>query len=171
MSAEHEEHVSALHTYVTRLLGGDRHRAEDIVQEALFRCWRSFGATAGAQLRPWLFTVARNLVVDAHRSRKARPREVDGTAWLDQGSTDLDETEPLLTSVVVVQAMKTLSVPHREALYVTYFLGNTFQQASRILGIPVGTTKSRVHYGLRALRTALARRGVQVQVPRLPAGT
>ncbi|MEU6603467.1 sigma factor-like helix-turn-helix DNA-binding protein [Streptomyces flaveolus] len=98
--------------------------------------------------------MARNLVIGAHRSRKARPQEADGVAWLEQESTERDDMEKLLTSVVVIDAMKTLSATHREALYLTYFLSDTLQEASLIIGLPVGTMKSRVHYGQRALRAA-----------------
>ncbi|MFD5750083.1 sigma factor [Streptomyces sp. NPDC127033] len=60
----YDERAGAVYTYVVRLLGGDRHRAEDVVQEALLRCWRTQDLTSGQPLRPWLFRVARNLVVD-----------------------------------------------------------------------------------------------------------
>ncbi|MEU6603386.1 sigma-70 family RNA polymerase sigma factor [Streptomyces flaveolus] len=155
------EQVTALHAYVSRLLGGDGYKAEDIVQETLFRCWRTYGTAGGTLLRPWLFTVARNLVIDAHRSKKARPQEVDGAARLDQEPAELDDMETMLTSVVVTEAMKTLSSAHREALYQTYFLGNTLEEASQVLGLPVGTVKSRIHYGLRALEVALLQQGVE----------
>ncbi|MEV2236315.1 sigma-70 family RNA polymerase sigma factor [Streptomyces phaeochromogenes] len=165
--AGYREQVISLHAYVSRLLGGDGYRAEDIVQETLFRCWRTYGTAGGTLLRPWLFTVARNLVIDAHRSRKARPQEVDGADMLEQEPTAVDDVETLLTSVVVTEAMKSLSAAHRKALYETYFLGNTLEEAAQVLGLPVGTVKSRVHYGLRALETALLAQGVEPGWPQL----
>ncbi|MEU3855249.1 sigma-70 family RNA polymerase sigma factor [Streptomyces sp. NPDC029554] len=165
--ARYREQVTALHAYVNRLLGGDGYRAEDIVQETLFRCWRTYGTAGGALLRPWLFTVARNLVIDMHRSRKARPQEVDGAERLEQEAGEIDDIETLLTSVVVTEAMKTLSSAHREALYETYFLGNTLEEAAQTLGLPVGTVKSRIHYGLRALETALLAQGAGASQSRL----
>ncbi|TRO56037.1 sigma-70 family RNA polymerase sigma factor [Streptomyces sp. IB201691-2A2] len=150
---------------MTRLLSGDRHQAEDIVQEALLRCWRRFGVVAGPELRPWLFTVAKNLVIDMMRSRKARPQEVDGMAWFDQDPSHLGGIEAFLTSDAVMRAMKTLSLAHREVLFEIYFVGNTSEQAARKLGLAVGTVKSRSHYGLRALREVLLRKDGGVELP------
>ncbi|RSM88428.1 RNA polymerase subunit sigma-70 [Streptomyces sp. WAC 01325] len=156
-------HVSALTSYVTRLLGGDRYRAEDIVQETLTRCWLKFGLNDHAMLRPWLFTVARNLVIDSHRKSQARPQEVDG-AWLEQEASEFDHIEQRLSSVVVMEALKGVSLAHREVLYSAYYLGKSVEETSRDLDIPPGTVKSRLYYGIRSLRLALQQDAVvQVQ--------
>ena len=77
LRALYSEHGGPLLGYVLRLTGGDRTQAEDVVQETLLRAWRHPDALTGRPVRPWLFTVARNLVVDAHRARRARPPETD----------------------------------------------------------------------------------------------
>ncbi|MGW2051736.1 sigma-70 family RNA polymerase sigma factor [Streptomyces sp. NPDC001858] len=151
----HREHLPALLSYVCRLLGGDRHEAEDIVQETLIRCWHKYGSRDESMLRPWLFTVARNLVIDSHRRSEARPHQVDGAAWLDQEASELDHIERMLSSVVVAEGLKTLSEAHYSVLYETYFLNKTLEDTARTLAVPVGTVKSRLFYGLRALRHAL----------------
>ncbi len=76
-----DEHGRALLGYATRLTG-DRVLAEDVVQETLLRAWRHAGSldpTRGS-LRPWLFTVARHVVIDLMRARGARPPEAGGDA-------------------------------------------------------------------------------------------
>ncbi|MDH3039217.1 sigma-70 family RNA polymerase sigma factor [Streptomyces sp. TRM75561] len=144
-----------LFTFVSRLLGGDTHHAEDIVQETLLRCWLKYGTADRAMLRPWLFTVARNLVMDAHRKNKNRPAEID----IDQKNlADLAETgsdDVVLTSMTVKGAVRSLSPTHREVLYRTYFLQKTDEEVALDLDIPKGTVKSRRFYGLRALRLVL----------------
>ena len=81
----HADHARALWGFALRLVGGDRAKAEDVVQETLLRAWRDRtvleSTTAGA--RAWLFTVARRLVIDDWRSSRAH-REVlaDETALL-----------------------------------------------------------------------------------------
>ncbi len=79
MRALYREHAGPLLAYVLRLVAGDRQRAEDVVQETLIRAWKNAGRLnrATGSVRPWLVTVARRIVIDAHRSRQARPREVD----------------------------------------------------------------------------------------------
>jgi RNA polymerase sigma-70 factor (ECF subfamily) len=71
-----------------------------------------------------------------------------------------DMTEDLLRKVVVVDALQSLSPAHREVLNETILRDRTVNEAAEILGIPVGTVKSRVYYALRALRLVLAERGM-----------
>ena len=78
--ALYAEHAAPLLRYALRLTSGDRQRAEDIVQETLLRAWLHPEAIAERPARPWLFAVARNLAVDSHRARNARPREVGEAA-------------------------------------------------------------------------------------------
>ncbi|TXL83897.1 sigma-70 family RNA polymerase sigma factor [Streptomyces sp. IB2014 016-6] len=155
MRALHDEQAGALYAYVVRLLNGDRYKAEDVVQETLLRCWRTQDLTDGRQLRPWLFRVARNLVVDDFRMRKTRPQEVNGNTWLDDLLTSSDDVDWLLSSLLLKEAFKKLSPNHREALYETYFSGRSMRETGLLLGIPAGTVKSRVHHALRALRLAM----------------
>jgi RNA polymerase sigma-70 factor (ECF subfamily) len=71
--ALYAEHGGALLRYALHLTGGDRQRAEDLVQETIVRAWRHPEALADRPARPWLFAVARNLAVDSYRARQARP--------------------------------------------------------------------------------------------------
>src|SRR5260370_24809615 len=74
------EHAGPLLRYALHLTSGDRQRAEDIVQETLLRAWLHPDAIVSRPARPWLFAVARNLAVDAHRARQSRPRDVGEAA-------------------------------------------------------------------------------------------
>jgi RNA polymerase sigma-70 factor (ECF subfamily) len=153
--ALYDEEVGGLYAYVVRLLGGDRHKAEDVVQETLLRCWRTQDIDDGGPVRAWLFTVARNLVVDEYRLRTTRPREVDGNVWLEDLPATSAGVDTLLSAVVLEKAFQQLSPKHREALYETYYAGRSMREAGLVLGVPPGTVKSRVHHAVRALRLAL----------------
>ncbi|MDH6452426.1 MULTISPECIES: sigma-70 family RNA polymerase sigma factor [unclassified Streptomyces] len=159
------EHGPALYSYVLRMLDGDTHRAEDVLQETLLRCWNSRNLTddEGMAVRPWMFRVARNLVIDAHRTRKARPLEISGTSWLGDMCAEVDDIEQMLSSLVLHKALQKLTPAHREVLLATFFADRTTQQAADELGIPRGTVKSRVYYALRSLRLALREQGIAVQ--------
>jgi RNA polymerase sigma-70 factor, ECF subfamily len=158
--ALYQEHGRSLYGYVVRLTSGDRQWAEDIVQETLFRAWRSADKLGDdpSSLRPWLFTVARRLVIDGQRSKKARPQEV-GAQPLEVLPAP-DELDRTLSSMTVMDALQSLSAAHREVLVETYYQGRTVAEAAERLGVPVGTVKSRVYYALRSLRLALEERGV-----------
>ena len=75
MQRVHDEHAEVLWRFCLRLVGNDRGRAEDVTQETLLRAWRhgTILHSPPAAVRSWLFTVARNIVIDDWRSRKARP--------------------------------------------------------------------------------------------------
>ncbi|MEU8870167.1 sigma-70 family RNA polymerase sigma factor [Streptomyces javensis] len=152
----YDEQAGALYAYVVRLLGGDRHRAEDVVQETLLRCWHTQDLDVGRPLRPWLFRVARNLVIDDYRSRMARPQEVSADTWLDDALTRPDDVNRLLSSLLLKEAFQQLSAKHREVLYETYYSGRSTRETGQLLGIPAGTVKSRAHHAVHALRLAMA---------------
>lgn len=157
------EHGPALYAYVLRMLGGDTHHTEDVIQETLLRCWAKRNLTdgEGMAVRPWMFRVARNLVIDAHRTRMARPTETGGAAWIAELGTEADDIDRMLSSIVLHDALRSLTPAHREALQATYIADRTTQQAAKALGVPQGTVKSRVYYALRSLRTALEERGTR----------
>jgi RNA polymerase sigma-70 factor (ECF subfamily) len=158
LRALHDEHGPALWRYVVWLTG-DRQLAEDIVQETLLRAWRrpNILDQSGGSARAWLFTVARNLVVDEHRS--ARSRHEFGTDTLPERAT-ADGTDALLDAWLISDALGELTEQHRAVVVHAYYRGLSVTEIAGELQIPEGTVKSRLHYALRALRLALQERGV-----------
>ncbi|MEU3059797.1 sigma-70 family RNA polymerase sigma factor [Streptomyces subrutilus] len=150
------EHGRALFGFLLALTAGDAQRAEDLVQETLVRVWQHPEALASGHesLRPWLFTVARRLAIDARRARLSRPREV-APEELEQAPSPVDAVAGSVTAIDVRRAVGSLGAEHREVLLQVYFRDRSVAEAAAELGIPAGTVKSRTHYALRALRADL----------------
>ncbi|GAA1580312.1 sigma-70 family RNA polymerase sigma factor [Kribbella sancticallisti] len=157
--ALYEQHASALLAFVRRLSAGDRALAEDIVQETLLRAWLKAGPVPAEQVRPWLFTTARRLVIDAHRRRSARPPETNAELPVSTLRSE-SEVDAALDAALVTDALKSLSVEHRAVLIDYFYRGCTTPEIAAERGLPPGTVRSRVHYALHALRLALEERGV-----------
>ncbi len=156
--ALYREHAGPLLRYALHLTSGDRQRAEDLVQETLLRAWLHPEAIVSRPARPWLFAVARNLAVDAHRARQARPHEVGESAL--QMTAVPDTADRALESWAVADALTALRHDHRAVLLETYYRGHSVAEAATVLGVPPGTVKSRTFYALRALKLALEERGL-----------
>jgi RNA polymerase sigma-70 factor (ECF subfamily) len=156
----HDEHAAALWSFSLRLVGHDRARAEDVVQETLLRAWRNRAVLdrPSPAVRAWLFTVARNIVIDEWRSKRNRG-EVPVAEVPEDVEPD-DRTDQLLLSWVVGEALSKLSPDHKAVLLESYYRGRSVSEAAETLGVPEGTVKSRTHYAMRALRLALEEMGV-----------
>jgi|tagenome__1003787_1003787.scaffolds.fasta_scaffold20098247_1 RNA polymerase sigma-70 factor (ECF subfamily) len=148
------EHAPALRAYVTRMLS-DPYQAEDVVQETMLRAWRNAEVLIPERgsVNGWLMRVAHNIAVDKIRARKARPDEVEESAATPR-SLD-DHASAVVDTVFVARALARLSPAHREVLRVVYFADRTAVQAAEVLGLPVGTVKSRTYHALRRLKTCL----------------
>lgn len=144
--------------YVVRLTNGDRHRAEDILQETLLRAWRHPEARSddGRWRRQWLFTVARNLAIDYLRTaRQTQP--------VDERADPDNPVERMLDAAEVRAAVAALPDRLRGVLIEVYLRDRSGAEAAESLGIPVGTVKSRLFHALRALRQELTDRGFHLE--------
>jgi RNA polymerase sigma-70 factor (ECF subfamily) len=158
LRALHDAHGPALWHFALQLTRGDHARAQDVVQETMLRAWRTprvLAQTEGS-VRGWLFTVARRIVIDEWRAARTRPEQL---ADVVPERPLPDVTGAMLDRSLMLAALRMLSAEHREVLFECYYRGATVAQAAATLGIPPGTVKSRAHYGLRALKLALAELG------------
>jgi RNA polymerase sigma-70 factor, ECF subfamily len=147
-------HAKALHVYVARFCT-DRTSADDVVQETFIRAWRHLPKLRADDrpIRPWLFRVARNLLIDADRAARARPVVVQPLPDEEAGTDSaLDQ---VLDRDQVSAALQHLSPAHRAVLIEAFYNGGSLAAVARKLGIPHGTARSRMHYALLALRQQL----------------
>jgi len=155
----YERHGTVLLSFVLQLCNGDRYRAEDVVQETVVRAWqhRQILDPTTDRVRTWLFTVAHRLVIDQHRARQARPKEVPDEP--DEPAVP-DPADRVVTLRAVLEAMTELTEQQREILIYTHYLGYSVEQTASVFSLAPGTVKSRVHYAMRALRASLRAQAV-----------
>lgn len=149
-------HAKALQAHISRRLDGDQHLAEDLVQETFLRASTSLDLERVdvAELRPWLITVARRLIIDAYRKKAARPAEQS----LELAANDVacsDHSDHISETIVLNKALSYLTPVHKRALYESYFCGRSSLEAAASIGISSGTVRSRVFYALRSLKEVL----------------
>lgn len=151
-------HGAELYRFALRGLG-DAGAAQDAVQETFLRAWRARERydSQTASLRVWLFAIARNVVIDQHRASSARPwaRSLVDNATLDVLGETADSMDELMRGWVVEEALRRLGEEHRRALAETYLADRPYAEVAEELGIPVSTLRSRVFYGLKALRVVM----------------
>jgi RNA polymerase sigma-70 factor (ECF subfamily) len=135
---------------------GDRDLAEEVVQDVFARAWRHAGDydPRRASVRTWLYSIARNRVVDARRRAAVRPGVAGGVE--PESPAELDRTlEHAVLRWQVAAALARLSPEHREVIRLAHYGGLTLREIAERKGIPLGTVKSRTSYALRSLRLIL----------------
>ncbi len=140
--------------------------AEDAAQEAFVRAWRhaaTYDPERGS-VAAWLLRTTRNLAIDALRRRRPQPADPDRLAELAPASNATAVEDAALTSEMTDRARAAIdSLPHEQAKVVLLaaFYGYTAQQIAIGEGIPLGTAKTRIRLGLRALRARVPRSGAK----------
>jgi len=158
------DHGGELYGVALRLTA-DRQLAEELVQETFLRAWRARDRfdPARASLRTWLFSILRNLVVDAGRAQRLRPSEAlppDEIEAALGGDLAEEHLESTLFAWQVEEALRRVRPEHRQALVEVYLRDQRATDVASRLGLPEGTVRSRCYYGLRSLRLALEELGV-----------
>ena len=159
---------------VARHLAGSREEAEDLMQEAYaraFRSWRSF--TPGTNLRAWLLRILTNLNIDRGRKKQRTPdtqplEEGDYFLYnkLEESNGPAQDEERVVERLSQDDIVSALSaVPHdfRDVVVLVDIGDFTYADAAQILDIPIGTVMSRLHRGRRILKKELADMSVEAQ--------
>lgn len=163
-------HLDAVYRFALRLSGaGDT--AEDLVQETFLRAFRSWDQyTLGTSAKSWLFTICRNVFL-RQRERSKRHDEIltekatEGVVGqisrenpVFAASRDDDPEGDFFRGLVddrILQAIQGLQEEYRMAVILSDVEGLSYQDVSEVLQVPVGTVKSRLFRGRRALQKVL----------------
>jgi RNA polymerase sigma-70 factor, ECF subfamily len=164
-------HLDAVYRFALRLTGSPS-EAEDLVQETYLRAYRAWDQyTPGTRAKSWLFTIGRNAYL-RERERDARREELVAQAAREAntGGADLGET-PLfagrpdydpegdffrnLVDDRIFQAIDSLPKEYREVVVLSDLEGLNYQEIADVVDAPLGTVKSRLFRGRRALQKTL----------------
>ncbi len=153
-----ERYRTELHGFLARFLGSSA-AADDVFQETFLQVHlaaSTFDSTRN--FKPWLFTIAANKARDWHRRQKRRRAasldapiggDPDGTRMVDLMQSKDEVPSNLLENSEMRSRVKDVidSMPalYREVLQLNYFQKMSYQQIAEVLGIPLGTVKSRLH--------------------------
>jgi RNA polymerase sigma factor (sigma-70 family) len=145
--------------YARRLTGNDE-AAKEVVQDVWLRVLRGISRLRdGSKLRAWLFGIARRILMDRLRAQYAAPAASDvDPADIPAGETD-DRLEDDLA--VMQQELARLPVTEREVLTLFYLRELSLDDVADVLGVPVGTVKSRLFRARRLLRRELEFKGTR----------
>jgi RNA polymerase sigma-70 factor, ECF subfamily len=151
---------------IARLVLRDPDLAEDAVQEALVRCWRQLPKLRDVErFDGWLYRILIHAAQDEIRRRRrfqVAVQSVKREPAVPDRSPEVADREEL------ERGFSRLSVEHRAVVVLHHYVGLPMPEVAAALGIPTGTAKSRYHYAMEALRSALeaeARLSAQTEVP------
>jgi len=154
-------HGRFLYTVAYRLTGNNDD-AQDLVQEVLLRVRKGLANYQPGNLEGWLSRIATNTFLDEIRWRRRRPTEVmadepDRVLPPIEGADVALESQVLSTDIQA--ALVGLSPEYRTVVVLCDVVGNSYEEISEALNIPLGTVRSRIHRGRAQLRKALVTGG------------
>lgn len=162
-----ERYQHALSTFIARFVGRGPH-VQDILQETFIRVWRHrMRYRTVAKFSTWVFTIAGNLSKTELRRRKIRRGSYIATGGEDREEERIDVVDPVQNPEqdaereevrrVVVREMENLPRAYRAAVILRDLQDKSYEEIGEILGVPVGTIKSRVNRGRRRLQKRLGK--------------
>jgi len=166
LAALYRRHGGRLFGFLQRY-ARDRMVAEEILQDTLLAVWRSAHLYAGRSgVRTWLFGIAWRQAHNRLRAGRPRHAPLDSVAGLaDPAPGPADWAIASAQGAAIADAFDALAPHHREVLALAFAGRVPHREIAEILGVPVGTVKSRLHHARAALASVLAERGYVEEMP------
>jgi len=162
MRALYDRHAASLFRYAL-CRTGSREAAEDVIQETMLAAWQGAAGYRGeAGVRTWLFGICRNKLAEQARRTGGVRTPVPAETLAAPATPDAgDSVERQAQGAVDFwRAFGRLSQEHREVILLVFHYGFTLRETADMLGVPLGTVKSRTHNARRRLEAALGEEGV-----------
>jgi RNA polymerase sigma factor (sigma-70 family) len=163
--AEMMPHIKSLYHFAFRL-AGDEDDANDLVQDAYLKAYRFIGSyERGSNAKAWLFRILKNSFINNYRKQSKEPGKIDyeeAETFLQTGkaaySDSIDGRERMFRDLIgdeVTKALSSLPVDFRTVIILCDIEEFTYEEISKIVDIPIGTVRSRLHRARKMLREAL----------------
>jgi len=151
----YDHYSGALFTIINQIVP-DKDTASDVLQEVFVNVWRkisTYDETKG-RLFTWMLNIARNAAIDKVRSKGYRDNQrtqsiAEGESGMAMSST------PVVNDVGLKKVLTTLNEEYRKLIDLSYFQGFTHEEIAKMLGIPLGTVKTRIRTAISQLRTMI----------------
>ena len=130
-----------------RALVGDRHAADDLVQDTLERAVMKFHLWRPGNLRAWLFSIMHNVFVNQLRARRISP-----SAEMDENFAGATTPGWIVDVRDLERGLAKLPAEQREVVLMVSLEDLSYEEVSRALGVPIGTVMSRLSRGREKLR-------------------
>ncbi len=167
--AEALPHLDAVYRFA-RSLTRDRQRAEDLAQEAMLKAYRAWHQyEPGTNARAWLLTIVRNTFINQYRRQQHEGTTVD-LAEMESYSAfpEVQETDPegrffdRIVDEEVLRAIEELPEEFREVVVLSDIEDLSYAEIAELLGVPIGTVKSRLFRARQALQRRLYQYAVEM---------
>jgi RNA polymerase sigma-70 factor (ECF subfamily) len=162
----YDRHGRVAYSLAYRMMG-ERQAAEDLVQEAFLKLWRSARSyrPERGSVRTWLLSIVHNQGIDQLRSMASRRRmqdKVEASAPRFEPSEAFAQSWRNAQREQVREALKTLPQEQLKVLELAYFSGYTHVEIAELLDLPLGTVKGRMRLGLKKVKDYFDSQGMVV---------
>lgn len=150
--------------FLLRILGDDVGLAEDMVSETFLEVWRRAGQFEGrSRALTWMLGIARHKALSARRRRSFNDKFDGALLESIEDPADNPEVSTQRTDLgaILRECIKQLSPAHRELIDLVYYHEQSIDEASRIVGVPPNTVKSRMFYARKCIARMMADRGIE----------
>jgi len=152
-------HGPRLLGFTQRMMQSSPDQVADLTQEIWVSIFRALPRLQdAAKFRPWAFRIARDRIYREYRRRKIPVQPFDEQSL--EVPRDGSDDGPAVELEELRHCLQAIGPEHREVLVLRFLEDLSYEDIARITGAAVGTVRSRIHYGKRALRTAWERRNL-----------
>lgn len=146
-----QDNYSIVLKYLIKLTLNE-HDAKDLTQDTIIKAIKSINSfdSSKASFSTWLITIAKNLWLDSIRKKNVREKFFKKSQ--DSFELSTNQVDSFIESEEILRALKTLSDKLRIPIIMKYNLGYSYDEIAKYLRIPIGTVKSRISNGVKALR-------------------